>query len=320
MSRIIKKENLQRITLSIIIMLLIITHISGAIYGADEFPLTVEDALGRRVTINEVPERIISLAPSNTQTLFAMGLEAKIVGVIAYDSAEGKGTIENVGDAFSLDFEKIVSLSPDLILAYGFISDKDLKRFEDLGFLVIVVNADNLSETLDLIDLVGKVTGCIERAHTLIEDIQRRLDNIQSKVKDIPEDQRPRVFYEAMTDNSGIWTTGNSTFQNDLILWAGGTNIAANKGTGWFALNTEDIIVLNPQVYVAGEASWEDLTVDKIKKRVGFNVVDAVKKDRVYLINPDIVSQPAPAIIEGIETLARFFYPQIFIEETQVEL
>ena len=139
-------------------------------------------------------------------------------------------------------------------------------------------------------------------------------------MKDIPEKQRPRVFYEAMTDNSGIWTTGDNTFQNDLILWAGGVNIAANRGTGWFALNNEDIIVLNPEIYVAAEAPWEDLTVDKIKKRIGFNVVDAAKEDRVYLIDPDIVSQPAPAIIEGIETLARFLYPQIFIEETQVEL
>jgi iron complex transport system substrate-binding protein len=287
---------------------LIIMVVYGSAY-AQGLPLTFKDALGRDVTINQSPERIISLAPSNTQTLLALGLGDKIVGMLASDPNLYEG-VTTVGDAFSLDLEAMVSLSPHLILAYSFISDKDLERLEALGMKVAVLTANTVEETFNLILDIGELTGTFKEAKDLVGNLNHRIDTIQAKLQGIEE--RPFIFYEAMSDNSGIWTTGSNTFQDDIIRLAGGRNAAFNLGEGWFALDTEKIISLDPQVYVAGEAPWDNLTVEKIRNRTGFSVLSAVKEDRVYLIEPDILSQPGPRVVEGIERLASLLYPHLF--------
>lgn len=287
---------------------LIIMVACGSVY-AQGFPLTFKDALGRDVTINQSPERIISLAPSNTQTLLALGLGDKIVGMLASDPNLCEG-LTTVGDAFSLDLEAMVALSPHLILAYSFIPDKDLERLEGLGMKVAVLTANTVEETFKLILDIGELTGTSKEANDLVKNLNSRIDNIQAKLQGT--EVRPFIFYEAMSDNSGIWTTGSNTFQDDIIRLAGGRNVASNLGDGWFALDTEKIISLDPQVYVAGEAPWDNLTVEKIRNRTGFSVLSAVKEDRVYLIEPDILSQPGPRVVEGIERLASLLYPHLF--------
>lgn len=300
------------ITMSI----LIATVFSGLnnISLAQEFPLTVIDSSGKEVTIPKEPKTIVSLAPSNTEILFALGLGNKVIGVTTYCNypPEAQDRIK-IGGWTTVNIEKVVELKPDLVLGTSQLQKagafvEELKR---LGLTVIALNADNIEDVLENIKLVGKVTGQRKTAEELTRKLEQRIKAVTDKTKDLPDSQRPRVFHEAEYDP--LKTTGPRTFMHDLIHLAGGVNIASDALTKYPVYNLEILIERNPEVIILSLGMGSiDASVEGVKSRQTWQIIDAVKNNRVYGINADIIARAGPRIADALEEIARYIHPELF--------
>jgi iron complex transport system substrate-binding protein len=265
----------------------------------------VFDDLGRLVAINGTPQRIISLAPSNTEILFALGLGDKVVGVTDYcnypPEAQEK---EKVGAYDTPDIEKIVALKPDLILvAYGTSMDV-INNMVALGLTVFGIKSTDLDDVLNDIRTVGEITDKEVEAQALTSQMESKIQAITSKTEGLGA--RPRVFYIVWHDP--LWTAGSGTFIQELIEKGGGVNICQNV-TGYTTISTEEVVARNPEVIITSEWSF-----DWAMNETSLNSTAARQNERIYQGNDDLVQRPGPRLVEGLEWFAYFIHPEIFEE------
>jgi iron complex transport system substrate-binding protein len=279
-------------------------------------PIEVIDQLGRVVKLEKVPERIISLAPSNTEILFALGLAEGLVGVTEFcDYPEAVKDVDKIGGFNTVDIEKIVALEPDLILATNIHKDEVIPALERLDLTVLTLDPRTLDEVLEAIILVGEVTGKGEEASRLVVGMQNRIKAVTDKTDSLPEGQRPRVFYIMWHDP--LMTVGSTTRIHELIVKAGGINIAQGLTGGYPTISLEAVIQANPQVIVAGSGhgSGENLPFEFASTEPRLEDVDALINGRVYQINTDLIGRPGSRIVDGLEKFAEFIYPELFKEK-----
>jgi iron complex transport system substrate-binding protein len=275
-------------------------------------PGNIVDGLGRQVTINAVPQRIVSLAPSNTEILFALGLGDKIVGVTEYcNYPEAAKTKPKVGGFSTVDIEKVVSLRPDLVLATQIHSKTIIPALEKLGLTVVALTPSSLTGVLDSITLVGKITGQDKQASELIKGLSTRIKSIADETQKLSPAQRPRVFY--VTWHDPLMTTGTGTLSNDVISQAGGQNIASDI-SGDKTIDLETVINRDPEVIIVsvGMGTGEDLPWQYIKSESRLKNTQALLTDRVYKIDGDLIHRPGPRIVEALEQMAQFIHPELF--------
>jgi len=275
-------------------------------------PISVVDDAGRTVEIVSNPQRLISLAPSNTEILFALGLGDRVVGVTDFcDYPEEAKSIEKVG-GMEHNLEKIVALDPDLIVAIGGSPAQVEKatEMEKLGLTVLVLEPGDIEGIMANIELVGKATGAEKEASELAAQMRKRFDDITARAEGA--ESRPKVFFELdATDPSKPYTPGPGSFIDALISLAGGSNVAAGAKMQWAQLSTEEIIAQDPEVIVLGDANY-GVTVEMVKERPGWSVIAAVKNGAIYPIDDILISRPGPRIIDGLEALARIIHPELF--------
>jgi iron complex transport system substrate-binding protein len=270
-------------------------------------PMTITDDLGRVVTIEETPKKIVSLAPSNTEILFALGLGDKVFGVTeSCDYPEEALTKEKIGDYSEIDIEKIVAISPDLILAEDMHKTEVIPVLEDLGFTVIALVPNNLQEVMDSIILIGMITGTQKIASQIVDDMSQRISAVTERTDELTEGEKAKVLYVIWHDP--IMSVGTNTPIHELIEKAGGINIAQVAGEGWPTLTLEEIVSINPQVIIVND----DVSLQAILNESRLSEVDAVVKGKVYGINADLTNRPTPRIIEGLELMAKMIHPDIF--------
>ena len=277
------------------------------------FPLTVTDDLGRTVKIERLPQRVVSLAPSNTEILFALGLGDKIVGTTDYcDYPEAAKSKPRVAGYSTPDLEKIVSVQPDIIIAEAIHENTVLPALEKLGLTVIVTSATSLDVVLGDIKLIGEITGKSKAAAKLVNDLTRRIQVVATKTAGLPPEQRPGVLYAVWYNP--IWTMGSGTFIDDLIWKAGGANIFSKDFEKSHVISLEAIISKNPQVIIiSGMGTTGDLIYNNIMKESRLGDVDAMRDRRVYKIsNANLIERPGPRVVGGLEEVAKFIHPEIF--------
>jgi iron complex transport system substrate-binding protein len=275
-------------------------------------PGNIVDGLGRSVTIDKIPQRIVSLAPSNTEILFALGLGDKVVGVTEYCNYPQEAmTKPKVGGFSNVDIEKVVSLEPDLVLATHIHGKTVIPALEKLGLTVVAITPGSLNEVLDSITLVGKITGQSREASKLINDLGTRIEAVMDKTRILSPDQKPRVFY--ITWHDPLMTAGTETLADDVISSAGGQNIAYDI-SGDKAINLETVIYRDPQVIVAsvGMGSGEDLPWQYVQTEPRLENTQALLNDRVYKIDGDVIHRPGPRIVDALEQMAQFIHPELF--------
>ena len=275
-------------------------------------PGNIVDGLGRSVTIDKIPQRIVSLAPSNTEILFALGLGDKVVGVTEYCNYPQEAmTKPKVGGFSNVDIEKVVSLEPDLVLATHIHGKTVIPALEKLGLTVVAITPGSLNEVLDSITLVGKITGQSREASKLINDLGTRIETVADKTRNLSPDQKPRVFY--VTWHDPLMTAGTETLADDVISSAGGQNIAYDI-SGDKAINLETVIYRDPQVIVAsvGMGSGEDLPWQYVQTEPRLENTQALLNDRVYKIDGDVIHRPGPRIVDALEQMAQFIHPEFF--------
>lgn len=297
-----------RYTALLVLTLLVAAILPGCRFGARK-PISVTDDAGRQVTLKAVPQRIISGAPSNTEILFALGLGDKVVGVDANsDYPEQAKTITKIGDGISpqtTNFEQIVALKPDIFFAIKG-QEKIVAELDRLGIPAYIVDSPTIEDIIKDINAIGALTGAEKKAAEVTGDMQKRIDAVAAKVKDLPDDQRPLVFYEVW--NEPLMTAGPGTFVDSLITLAGGRNVAADAKVGsWPEYSLETLIKKDPAVIITtfGDAA-------SVKARPGWAGIKAVKEGRILLVDPNIVVRPGPRIVSGLEQFAAAIHPELF--------
>jgi iron complex transport system substrate-binding protein len=281
---------------------------TSAAIPAPAFPLAVVDDAGRQVEISRAPERIVSIAPSNTEVLFALGLDDRIVGVDSFSMYPAEAAeLPQVGDYLEPDLELVVAAAPDLVLASEAHVGTVLSELENLGLPTVVLEPTDLDEIFSGMLLVGDITGEPLPARQLVCDLQARVDVVTEAVADAPS---PAVFFELSPD---LYSAGPGSYVDDLITRAGGENVAASAAQMWPQLSAEAVVSADPEVIILADHE-ADVTPETVAARPGWQGVSAVEQDRIVTIDSDLVARPGPRVVDGLEAIAAALHPDLFPE------
>ena len=266
----------------------------------------VVDDLGRMVAINGTPQRIVSLAPANTEILFALGLGEKVVGVTEFCNYPPEALDkEKVGGYYPPDVEKIIALSPDLILATDIHRHEAIPALEEKGLTVFALAPQTLDDVLASIQKAGKITDKEDEASALVNDMESKIAEVGNKTAGLEE--RPRVFY--ITWHDPLWTVGRQTWIDDLITIAGGANIFSQYFQSGAMVELEWVISLNPEIIIASQWSFE-----WANNATELELTDARQNGRIYQSEDDLVQRSGPRLVNALEWFAHFIHPEIFDE------
>ncbi|MBA7495784.1 Vitamin B12-binding protein [subsurface metagenome] len=292
----------------VVLLSLIISMVAGC---QPQFqPGTYTDDMGRAVTIDKIPQRIVSHVPSITEMLFALGLGEKVVGVSDYcDYPEEAKLKPNVGNYFNPSIESIVALDPDLVLTDG--HSESIKGLAGVGITFFVIDPKDIDGIFEDIELLGRVTSTEGRARKLIKDMKKDMSDVVNRVKDAPP---VRVFYIIdATDLNNPWTVGPGSFADSLITMAGGENIAAQATGAWVQFSLEAIVASDPEIIILPAKHGTVFTSPEVLMgHPAWREITAVKEGRICIIDGDLVDRPGPRIIQGLKEIARIIYPELF--------
>ncbi len=281
------------------------------------FPISVTDDEGNTVTINEYPQRIVSLAPANTQMIFEIGAGVHVVGVTDYDHYPYNftawieaGNMSSIGNYYQPAIEPIVELNPDLVVA-SLGSIDAAEQLRSLGYNVLTLNPANLDEIMQDMLKLGQATGFDADAQSAVASMQQRIDTVVNGVKDATT--RPTVYHEIWSDP--YMSVGSTSFVTDMINMAGGQNIFENATEAYPVVSSEAIISENPDIMVfptqmGVESFWGNYTT--VAARDGWGTISAVVNHKMYTVSGDIIDEPGPRQVESLEILAKIIHPEIF--------
>ncbi|HHW29694.1 MAG TPA: cobalamin-binding protein [Syntrophomonadaceae bacterium] len=277
--------------------------------GEQAVEIVVTDDFGNQVKLDHYPERIVSLTPSNTEILFALGLGERVVGVTTYcDYPEEAKNKPKIGDLTG-NVEEIVALEPDLVLAKGVLNDDAVNKLRKLNIQVLCLDPESIEGVYRAIKLIAKVTGTSEKGEEIIAEIEKKIDNVEKKVAKIPQAERLRVFIEAGSDP--LYTAGKETFVDELVTLAGGINIADDL-KGYQMYSSEAVVKNNPDVILAADSYYVDIK-QEIKKRAGWDEIKAVQEGKIiYELDNNLLTRPGPRCGLAVELIAKALYPEIF--------
>jgi len=271
------------------------------------YPMTVKDPAGREVTIKAEPKAIVSLAPSITEILFALGLGDKVAGVTEFCNYPPEAQAKpKVGGYADVNIEKLLSLNPDLVLVSSIHMSQVLPELEKLGLTAAVIDAHDIPQVLESIMLVGKMAGKEKEAEALVAEMQKRIDAVARAVEGR---KKPRVFWELSSD---LWTVGPGSFVHDIIVRAGGENIAT--GQPYLQITSEAIISADPEVIILADHPYGE-DAGTVSRRPGWDKITAVKEGRIIELTQeqvDIVSRPGPRVVDALELVAKILHPDAF--------
>ncbi len=277
-------------------------------------PFTLTDSLGRQVTLAIPAQHIVSLAPSNTEILFAIGAGDKLVGRDDFSDYPAEAQkVPSIGSLYpKVNAEAIVALKPDLVLAAGITNPEDVKALADLGLTVYAThNATSLDDIYADILAVGQLTGHTADAEKLVADEKARVAAVTTKTTTLTN--KPKVFYEVdATDPSAPWTAGPGSFIDQLLTLAGGDNVGRVSQDQYFQIGVETLIAQDPAIIILGSSTFGGQTPELVAKRVGWDKITAVKKGAVYTFDDNLVSRPGPRVVDGLESLAKLIHPELF--------
>ncbi len=280
--------------------------------AAAAFPLTVTDSANHKVTINKAPQKIISLAPSTSEMVYVLGQGSKLVARDDFsDFPSEVQSLPKVG-GMKTNFEQIVALNPDLVLAAGITAPDTLKKLEDLKVTVAVVGSakTTIDGVMSDIKLVGQMLGASDKAQQLTAAMQQKIDALKTKAASAKT--KPKVYWELdATDPIKPFSVGPGNFISDIITLAAGDNVFANASSPFAQVSAEQVVAANPDVIILSDAAY-GISPESVKARKGWDVIAAVKNNKVFPIDDSLVSRPGPRIVEGLEAALKLIHPELF--------
>jgi len=284
-----------------------------AIPTAVDTSITLTDGLDRTVTIDGPAMRVVSMAPSVTEILYAIGAGDQVVGCDSFsDYPEEAFEVTDIGGSMGdYSYETIASLNPDLVIAAEINTADQVKALEDLGLNVYyLANPTDFEGLYAAIETVGELTGHSADAVTLTNSMAARVRAVEDTISQAST--TPVVFYELDgSDPAKPWTSGPGTFMDMLISKAGGQNVGAALSGSWAQISVEELLVQNPQIILLGDAAY-GMTPEQVAARTGWTDIAAVKENRIYTFNDDLVSLAGPRLVDGLETIAKLIHPELY--------
>ncbi len=295
----------KRVALALVFVLVILA-LSGCVATDNNGPITLVDDFDREIVMEEPAQKIISLVPSSTEILFALGVGDRVVGASDFcNYPEEALSITRVGGFDVPNLELIVSLEPDLVFAASLHKDT-VEALEGMGIAVLALDPQNIQEIYANIELMAQAVGKKKAGEDLIKDMKDRLASVATALEGLRDAERPVVFYEVWYP--GIMVAGEGTFIDEIITLAGGKNMAWGIPR-WGSIQEEEILSRNPDFIFHG---YPDTDSSFFATREGWDVITAVAEDRIYFVDPDITSRTGPRIAEAVEAFARILHPDLF--------
>lgn len=271
-----------------------------------DYPLTIKDSFEREVCIEKEPSRVISLAPSITEIIFAIGSEEKLVGRTEYcDYPKEVSDIDIIGNIEEPNIEKMVELEPDIVIAATHFKKEALEKLETLGIPVIILyDGENFEEVYKVIKTIGEIFNRFTEAENVIHNMKQKVEEVMDKVKD---QEKPSVYYVVGFGEYGDYTAGGDTFIGKMIEMAGGENVA-KEVDGW-AYSLEKLVEQDPDILICSKYFDSKAGIEKAN---GYKELSAVKEGRLYEMDNDLLDRPGTRLADGLEELARLIHPNMF--------
>jgi len=288
---------------SIILLLLFLAP------GSECFAAVFLDEVGRKVEVQTPPQRIVSVAPSVTEALFAIGLAEKVVGVSSFCNYPPEALEkEKVGGYITPSLEKIVALRPDLVIG---IAEGDLRTFVDklavLKVPVYITNPRNVLEAMTSIQKIGEVAFSAQPAQKIFREMQEKVREIQIRVQG-----RPWLRVLHILNFDPLLSAGKGTFVDDLIRLGGGRNVAENAQGRYPRFSLEEVLVQDPEVILLASMKSKDPLPEQRQRWARWKTITAVRQGRIYVLDSDLIHRPSPRIVDGLEQVARAIHPEAF--------
>jgi iron complex transport system substrate-binding protein len=277
-------------------------------YAVSSWGETFKDSLGRKITLKGDPQRIVSLAPNITEILYVLGLGERLVGVTQFSSYPPEASLKpKVGSYINLNVEKIISLSPELVI--GTVDGNNpgvVSLLEQAGIQVFIVNPRKVKQIIDTIASIGEVCGVNEKADIVVGQLNRRVNRI---IRRIASRERPLVFLQINV--RPIMTVNRNTYHHDLIRLAGGRNMAEDESITYPRISLEEVIRRKPDVIIVSSMERGGRFEKARQAWLRWKSIPAVKNNRVHLIDSDLIDRPSPRIIDGLDAMARIIHPEV---------
>ncbi len=270
------------------------------------YPMTIKDSYDREVVIAKQPQRVISIAPNITETIFALEAQSILVGRTEYcDYPPETVKIESIGSIKEPSIEKIAELKPDLVIASTHFSKDTLTKLEDLKIPTVVLYGEESFEGVyETISKVGNVLNSNEKAELLISDMKKKVEDVKKAVEG---KDKPTVYYVIGYGKSGDYTAGNNTFIGQLLEMAGAVNAAADV-TDW-KYSLERLIEKNPEIMICPSVGGYKQGLESTN---GYKDLDAVKNKKLYEIDENLINRQGVRLADGLAELAKIIHPEAF--------
>ena len=294
-----------------IVSIIVVGTVSASHLDSDDkMTVTVIDSSRKTSVVRVEPERIVALAPSNKEILYALGLEERIAAVTERcDYPLAAADKPKIGGFSTVSIERVIAIEPDLIFAAPANSEEVINRLRTLGMPVVILDPQTIDDVLHDIELVGRATGQEGEASALIEGLQTRIETVSATIEN--HNRHPSVAHVIW--HNPLWICGNGTFQNEVITMTGGTN-AFGSVNGWSIVSQEEFITANPDYILVSSGSGMDrdeydAIYNYIIHEPRLQRLDAVRDGRIYVIDADVVSRGSPRIVDALEEVAGYLNP-----------
>lgn len=270
---------------------------------SSKYPVKVQDKFGNNITFEDKPEKIISLAPSNSKTLLSMGLKDSIIGVSSFHPPE----LENkskIGSFKSFNVEKIIEMDPDVVFGVPGVQKERMQKLEKADIKVVTLGARDVEGIYENLEIVGKIMNKNGEADEVISDMNRSIIDVNDNLEGV---EKKDAFFI-------LWfptmTAGNKSFIHDVLKKSGLRNVAEDVDRAFPVISEEQVIEKDPEIIIYSKHS--NTTKKKIRNRGNWRTISAVKKGNLYEIEDSLINQPSPEVVKAIQKLARKSYPEEF--------
>jgi len=276
------------------------------------FGICVTDQLGRQITVTDDVKRVIALAPSITEIVFALGQDHRLVGVTQFSNYPDEvAKFPRVGSYVHLDLEKIVALKPDLCIAIKDGNPREIAfRLQAMNIPVYAVDPRDLKTVMNTISEIGDLLDARENARILVRKMQTRIGKVKAMVE--KSQHRPGVFFQIGI--SPIVSVGTHTFTHELISIAGGTNLSEGP-VPYPRFSKEQVIALSPEVLIITSMARERGFDEILSQWTCWPDLPAVKYQRISVVDSDIFDRPTPRLVDGLELLLTLIHPELVKEQ-----
>lgn len=272
---------------------------------ADSSELVVEliDDFGHAISLDSTPKRIVSLNPTTTEILFAIGASSRLVGRTRWDSwPDSARFIPDIGDALRPNIEAVLNRHPDLVILYASNDNRPAAdRLRAAGIRTVALRVDSIAQFRAATMLLGRLVGEVARARTVVDSVERTLDRVRTATANLP---RTSVFYH--TWDKPLITIGRNSFLNELVVIAGGSNIYGDIAEISPVVTLEDVVKRNPNALLVGP-----IAAKSIAASAQWQAVPAVRAKRVFVYDTNIVGRPSVTLGMAAVNIANLLHPGV---------